>query len=80
MIAVGSYEARTHFAALLDQVAKGERVTITRRGVPVAVLEPAGEREKIDIRHVIGEIRELRKGVTTGGMSIREMIEEGRRY
>lgn len=80
MITVGSYEAKTHLPALLDKVAKGERVTITRRGVPIAVIEPASEYGKDDIGRVIEEIRELRKGVTTGGMSIREMIEEGRRF
>ena len=80
MITVGSYEAKTHLPALLDKVAKGERVTITRHGVPVAVLEPAGERGKRDISQVIEEIKEHRKGKTTGGMSVRDMIEEGRRY
>lgn len=80
MITVGSYEAKTHLAALLDKVEKGERVTITRNGVPVAVMGPAGEHSKRDIGQVVEEIKELRKGKTTGGMSIREMIEEGRRY
>ena len=80
MITVGSYEAKTHLPALLDKVAKGEKVTITRRGVPVATLEPAGARGKHDIRKVIEEIKESRKGKTTGGMSIRQMIEEGRQY
>lgn len=79
MITVGSYEAKTHLPALLDKVAKGERVTITRRGVPVAVLEPAGEQQKTDLGQVIEAMLESRKGKTTGGMSIREMIEEGRR-
>ena len=80
MITVGSYEAKTHLPALLDKVARGEKVTITRRGVPVATLEPAGARGKRDVKKVIEEIKESRKGKTTGGMSIREMIEEGRRY
>ena len=80
MITVGSYEAKTHLSSLLDKVEKGERVTITRHGVPVAVVSPVGGRDKGDIRQAIEELRELRKGKTTGGMSIREMIEEGRRY
>lgn len=80
MITVGSYEAKTHLPALLDKVAKGERVTITRRGVPVATLEPAGARGQRDVEELIEEIKDARKGKTTGGMSIREMIEEGRRY
>jgi len=79
MITVGSHEARMHFGALLNKVATGERVTITRRGVPVAVLNPVDEPGKKDIAQVIERILENRKGKTTGGMSIREMIEEGRR-
>src|SRR5437867_1303249 len=42
MKTVGSYEAKTHLPQLLGQVAKGERITITRHGVPVALLVPAG--------------------------------------
>lgn len=80
MITVGSYEAKTHLAALLDKVAKGEHVTITRHGVPVALLKPVGARGRTDIERVIAEIKKHRKGKTTGGMSIREMIEEGRRF
>ena len=33
---VGSYEAKTRLPELLRAVEKGETVTITRRGVPVA--------------------------------------------
>jgi len=37
---VGAYEAKTHLPELLERVIKGERITITRHGVPVAVLQP----------------------------------------
>ena len=40
MAKVGAYEAKTHLPALLDQVAKGEQITITKHGVPVAQLVP----------------------------------------
>lgn len=33
---VGAYEAKTHLPALLRRVEGGERITITRHGVPVA--------------------------------------------
>ena len=74
---VGAYEAKTHLPALLAQVERGETVTITRHGRPIARLVP------IDVHRpvagVILELDRLRRGVTTGGMIIREMIEEGRR-
>jgi prevent-host-death family protein len=37
---VGAFEAKTHLSALLDRVERGEEVTITRRGLPVAKLVP----------------------------------------
>ena len=74
---VGAYEAKTHLPALLAQVERGETVTITRHGRPIARLIP------IDIHRpaeqIFVELDRLRQGVTTGGTSIREMIEEGRR-
>jgi prevent-host-death family protein len=79
---VGSYEAKTHLPQLLERVAKGERITITRHGVPVAVLVPATSAEKPDARAAIEEMKRFRKehGPTLGKrLTIREMIEEGRR-
>ena len=37
---VGAYEGMTHLAVLLDRVEKGETLTITRNGRPVARLVP----------------------------------------
>jgi prevent-host-death family protein len=38
---VGVHEAKTHLSKLLERVAAGEEVTITRRGEEVARLVPA---------------------------------------
>jgi prevent-host-death family protein len=38
---VGVHQAKTHLSKLLDSVAAGEEVTITRRGEEVARLVPA---------------------------------------
>jgi prevent-host-death family protein len=38
---VNVQEAKTHFSKLLDRVEKGERITVTRAGKPVAKLIPA---------------------------------------
>jgi prevent-host-death family protein len=76
---VGAYEAKTHLPSLLERVQHGERVTITKHGVPVAMLVPVAPMAKPDIRAVIDELKTFAKGHTTGGMTIREMIGEGRR-
>lgn len=77
---VGSYEAKTHLPQLLERVARGERITITRHGVPVAVLVPAPAAEKPDVRAAVEEMKRFRKGRSLGGLTIRGMIEEGRRF
>ncbi len=80
MKTVGAYEARTHLSQLLDEVAHGEQITITRHGVPVAVLAPCEEGTRIDYEKVWEEFTKLRKGRTLGDLTIKEMIEEGRRF
>ena len=80
MRTVGSYEAKTHLPRLLDEVAGGEEITITKHGVPVAVLVPPPGRERRSTAEVIEELREFRKGNTLGGLKIKDLIEEGRRF
>lgn len=74
-------EARMDVSKLLAAVAEGERITITRRGVPVAELVPLrrSARTPEEIAAAIDEFRELRRGVTLGNITIRELIDEGRR-
>lgn len=81
MKTVGSFEAKTHLPQLLERVAHGEEFTITKHGKPVARLVPAATtKPKPDVRAAVEAMKQLRKGQTLGGLSIREMIEEGRRF
>jgi prevent-host-death family protein len=76
---VGSFEAKTHLPALLDRVAAGEEITITRRGVPVARLVPLASRaSKEEIAAAMRRIDERSRGVTLGGLDIKALINEGR--
>lgn len=77
---IGSYEAKTHLSSLLKRTAKGEQITITKHGVSVAMLVPARSSKKRDVATLIQDIREFRKGHTLGRMSLKKMIEEGRRF
>jgi prevent-host-death family protein len=74
---VGSYEAKTHLSALLDRVARGERITITKHGVPVAVLVPFDPQRRTDPAETIAELRRFRRGRKLGG-KLKRAIEEGR--
>jgi len=77
---VGAYDAKTHLPELLKRVEAGERITITRHGVPVAVLVPPDPARTSDMESVIQDIRSFRKGRRLSGKAtIREMIDEGRR-
>ncbi len=76
---VGAYEAKTHLPKLLERVTKGERITITKHGVPVAVLQPAKSVRKAEPKQVIAELRKFRQKHSLKGPLIRDMIEEGRR-
>jgi len=78
METVGAYEAKTHLPKLLERVIKGERIIITKHGVPVAVLQPPLPLRKTEPRKVIAELRKFREKQTLKGLSIRDMIEEGR--
>jgi prevent-host-death family protein len=82
MTTVGSTEAQTHLPALLERVARGETITITRHGKPVARIVPVPEEDKPDVRKVIEEFKAYskRQGRTLGGITFRELIEEGRRF
>jgi prevent-host-death family protein len=78
---IGAFEAKTHLAALLDRVAKGEKITITRHGIPAAVLVPVAETEaKLSHKEIVEGMRALRKLVKAGKTSVREMVNEGRRF
>ena len=76
---VGAYEAKTHLPKLLERVIKGERITITKHGMPVAVLQPPESTRKGEPKQVIAELRKFRQKHSLKGPLIRDMIEEGRR-
>ncbi|HXH23567.1 MAG TPA: type II toxin-antitoxin system prevent-host-death family antitoxin [Dehalococcoidia bacterium] len=76
---VGVYEAKTQLPRLLDDVERGETITITRHGRPVARLVPIRGRRR-SVREVIEALEAFRQGHTLGDITIRELIEEGRRH
>lgn len=80
MKTIGAFEAKTHLAALLERVSKGETITITRHGVPAARLVPVEEPAKRMMHATLVErMRDLRARVKPDRITVKEMIEEGRR-
>jgi prevent-host-death family protein len=77
---IGAYEAKTHFSELLEKVESGEEITITRHGTPVAKLVPVKkELTTAERRAAIERWIERSKGLSLGGLKIRDLINEGRR-
>ena len=81
MRTVGAFEAKNKLGTLLDLVEQGEEIIITRHGKPAARLVAlVNEDDKVaKARAAADRIRERAKGVTLGGISIKELIEDGRR-
>ena len=75
---VAAYEAKTHFSEILDRVAEGERITITRHGHAVAVIAPVAPRSTMSRAEAIAAARELRQTVRATAAEIRAWTEEGR--
>lgn len=61
MDTVGAFEAKTHLAHLLDRVARGESLTITRHGRPVAQLIPVQSADRDRARAAAERIRRRRQ-------------------
>ena len=77
---VGVFEAKNRLTALLDEVEDGGEVLITRRGKPIARLVPAEPGfDRAKARRAADGLRAASKGQTLGGVSVRDLIDEGRR-
>ena len=80
MSEIGAFEAKTNLPRLLKRVQAGERFVITRHNHPVAELIPFRERDGGRVRDAIDDLKAFQKAHRLGEPSVRQMIEEGRRY
>lgn len=77
---IAANEAGEHFAELLDRVEDGAEVTITRNGSPVAKVVPVKRKStQAERAEAIRSWREKAKGLSLGGLKIRDLINEGRK-
>ena len=71
---IGAFEAKTHLSTLLDEVAAGETVLITKRGRPTAMLVPADRPD----RKTAARAAAAAKGAMSSSSSSAETAMEGR--
>lgn len=79
MKTMGSFEAKTHFSALLEQVAQGEEFLITRHGQPVARLVSANKETQTRKLHAIQRLKGFNQSTTLNGLDWKLLRDEGRR-
>lgn len=75
-------EAQKQLPELLDRVADGEQITITREGKPDVrlSLKEAAPHDPRQIEAAIAQIRDLRRGQSITPQEIKQLIDEGRRF
>lgn len=74
---VGAYEAKTHLSQLLERVAQGETIVITKHGVPIATLAPYNAVPTVTRHNAIKAMLALRAQNRAGG-ELQAWIREGR--
>lgn len=79
MLTVTVSDAKTHLSRLLRRVQEGERFVITKHNRPVAELIPFRERDPARIRAAIDRLAAFQKTHSLCGLSVRKLIEDGRR-
>lgn len=78
---IGAFEAKNRLSELLNLVENGQEVTITRHGKPVARLVSAtGTRDQEKVQEALEWLKRTRRKRKLRGMTIRQLIDEGRRY
>jgi prevent-host-death family protein len=76
---VGLFEAKTRLSDLVERAKRGERITITKRGVPAAMLVPVDQQVEISVSEAIDQLLQLRKTISLGGLTIQQLRDEGRK-
>lgn len=83
MASVGAFDAKTHLSELLERVSRGETITITRHGIPTAMLVPVqAASPKLTHSEIVQAMRKLRKRILSRGkkLDVRALVREGRRF
>ncbi len=87
MATVTAFEAKTRFGEMLERVARGEEIVITRHEKPVARLVAEGGRDHRKVAVAVAGLKALRERIAKrpgrravlSDAEVRAAIEEGRR-
>jgi prevent-host-death family protein len=77
---IGAFEAKNRLSELLAAAENGEETMITKHGKPVAKLVPVREFDRARAREAAEWLIEFRKKHSLGGLKIKDLINEGRKY
>ena len=86
MTTVTALEAKTRFGKLLQRVARGEEIVITRHDRPVARLVPEGRRKLSRVQRAVDDLRGIQRRIhvrtkgkaTLSDAQVRAAIAAGR--
>jgi len=79
MKTVGAFQAKTHFSSLLEEAERGETIVVTRKGKPVAQLGPITSKiARVRPEDAMSKLLSMK--LRLGGLSIRKLIDDGRRF
>ncbi|NYH52465.1 prevent-host-death family protein [Nocardiopsis arvandica] len=76
MRTITATEAARKFSELLDAIESGERVTITRGGSPVTVMEPAPRYTGAGLRAALEKIEPLDDDFESDVLSVRAFVDD----
>jgi prevent-host-death family protein len=79
MRTIGSYELKTHLSQVLDAVEHGQTIVITRHGKPIARILPPEHASSQEVSDAIQGLIAFPRTRLPKGVSIKSLIEEGRR-
>ncbi|MGD0390843.1 MAG: type II toxin-antitoxin system prevent-host-death family antitoxin [Tepidisphaeraceae bacterium] len=76
---IGAYELKTHLAEVLDSVEHGQTVVVTRHGKPIARISPDAVDQREQVNQAVKSLLDFPRTPLPKGVTIRKLIEEGRR-
>jgi prevent-host-death family protein len=75
---IGTFEAKTHFSEIIEEVQKGKDFIITKRGKPVAKIIPLFEKDINNRKEIINLLFNY-QNISNDKFNIKESINLGRK-